>query len=175
MVEELLDFTRMEDGRFTLNIEQIDICAELEDSIFTYRELLKQDELDLVYEPCEEEIPLIPGDPARLRQVFLNIFDNAAKYARDGKQIEVSVKRDDEFVILTVRDHGEGLPEDELERVKMKFYKGSNAKGRGSGIGLAVCDEIIRYHGGSLTLENAEGGGLSVIIRLPLSSSVKQI
>lgn len=175
MVEELLDFTRMEDGRFTLNIEQIDICAELEDSIFTYRELLKQDELDLVYEPCEEEIPLIPGDPARLRQVFLNIFDNAAKYARDGKQIEVSVKRDDEFVILTVRDHGDGLPEDELERVKMKFYKGSNAKGRGSGIGLAVCDEIIRYHGGSLTLENAEGGGLSVIIRLPLSSSVKQI
>ena len=172
MVEELLEFTRIEDGRFTLNIEQIDISAELEDSIFTYRELLKQDELDLVYEPCDEDIPLIPGDPARLRQVFLNIFDNAAKYARDGKQIEVSVKRDSEFVIITVRDHGDGLPEDELEHVKMKFYKGSNAKGRGSGIGLAVCDEIIRYHGGSLTLENAEGGGLAVIIRLPLSSSV---
>lgn len=177
MVEELLEFTRIEDGRFTLNIEQIDISAELEDSIFTYRELFKQDELDLVYEPCDEELPLIPGDSARLRQVFLNIFDNAAKYARGGKQIEVSVKKDNEFVILTIRDHGDGLPEDELERVKMKFYKGGNAKARGSGIGLAVCDEIIRYHGGSLTLENAEGGGLAVIIRLPLSSSstVKQI
>ena len=172
MVEELLEFTRIEDGRFTLNVEQIDIAAELEDSIFTYRELLKQEDLDIVYEPCDEDIPMIPGDPARLRQVFLNIFDNAAKYARDGKQIEVSVKTDGDFVIITIRDHGEGLPEDELEHVKMKFYKGSNAKGRGSGIGLAVCDEIIKYHGGSLTLENAEGGGLAVIIRLPMSSSV---
>ena len=173
MVEELLEFTRMEDGRFTLNIEQIDIMAELEDSIFTYSELLKQEELEMSYTPCDDEIPLIPGDPARLRQVFLNIFDNASKYARDGKRIDVSIKMDSDFVIIKTRDYGTGLDEDELERVKMKFYKGSNAKGRGSGIGLAVCDEIIRYHGGKLILNNAEGGGLVVTVMLPISSSVK--
>ena len=172
MVEELLEFTRIEDGRFTLNIEQIDIAAELEDTIFTYRELLKQEDLEMTYEPCDDEIPLIPGDPERLRQVFLNIFDNAAKYARDGGKIDVSVKMDNDFVIITVRDYGPGLPEDELERVKMKFYKGSNATGRGSGIGLAVCDEIIRYHGGGLVLQNAEGGGLAVTVTLPLRSGV---
>lgn len=172
MVEELLEFTRMEDGRFTLNIELIDIVAELEDSIFTYRELLHQNELELFYEPYMDEIPLIPGDPSRLKQVFLNLFDNAAKYGREGKRIVVSVELDNSFVSIKIRDFGPGIPEDELGHVKMKFYKGSNAKERGSGIGLAVCDEIIRFHGGSLILENAEGGGLLVTIKLPVSSSV---
>jgi signal transduction histidine kinase len=172
MVEELLEFTRMEDGRFTLNIEMIDIVAELEDSIFTYRELLHQDELELVYEPYTEEMPLIPGDPSRLKQVFLNLFDNAAKYGREGKRIEVSVGMDNSYVNIRIRDFGPGIPADELDHVKMKFYKGSNAKERGSGIGLAVCDEIIKFHGGNLLLENAEGGGLLVTIKLPLSNSI---
>lgn len=172
MVEELLEFTRMEDGRFTLNIELIDIAAELEDSIFTYREILHQDELELIYEPVLDDMPLIPGDPSRLKQVFLNLFGNAAKYGREGKRIEVSVHMDASFVYIKIRDYGPGIPEDELEHVKKKFYRGSNAKERGSGIGLAVCDEIIRFHGGSLDLKNAEGGGLLVTIKLPISSSV---
>ena len=167
MVEELLEFTRMQDGRFTLNARPIDVAAELEDSIFAYRELLKQDDMRIEYQPCDEELPLINGDPARLRQVFYNLFDNAAKYARDGKRITVSTRTDGENVFLYFRDYGPGIPEDELERVKMKFYKGSS-KERGSGIGLAVCDEIIKYHGGDLTLSNGEGGGLLATIRIPI-------
>ena len=170
MVEELLEFTRIEDGRFTLNVEQTDIAAELEDAIFAYRELLSQEQMEIVYEPPEKEIPMIPADPARLRQVFLNVFDNAAKYAKSGGSIDVSIDSDSSYVTIKIRDHGPGLPEDELENVKMKFYKGSNAKERGSGIGLAVCDEIIKYHGGTLKLSNAEGGGLLITIRLPESS-----
>ncbi len=167
MVEELLEFTRMQDGRFTLNAEMIDVAAELEDSIFTYRELLKQDDMTIVYEPSDEELPLINGDPERLRQVFYNIFDNAVKYARDGRRIDVGSNTDGDNVFITIRDYGPGIPEDELERVKLKFYKGSS-KERGSGIGLAVCDEIIKYHGGDLTLSNAAGGGTLVTIRIPL-------
>ena len=170
MVEELLEFTRIEDGRFTLNVEQTDIAAELEDAIFAYRELLSQEQMEIVYEPPEKDIPMIPADPARLRQVFLNVFDNAAKYAKSGGSIDVSIDSDGSYVTIKIRDHGPGLPEDELENVKMKFYKGSNAKERGSGIGLAVCDEIIKYHGGTLKLSNAEGGGLLITIRLPESS-----
>jgi signal transduction histidine kinase len=79
---------------------------------------------------------------------------------------------DASFVHIKIRDYGPGIPADELEHVKKKFYRGSNAKERGSGIGLAVCDEIIRFHGGSLDLENADGGGLLVTIKLPISSSV---
>ncbi len=166
MVEELLEFTRMQDGRFTLNVERIDVGAELEDSIFTYRELFRQDELELVYEPYEGDLPLIDGDPERLRQVFLNILDNAAKYGHDGKRIIVAIGSDEEYVWIKIRDFGPGIPDDELEHVKKKFYKGSSKK-RGSGIGLAVCDEIVKYHNGLLELENAEGGGLRVTVKLP--------
>ena len=173
MVEELLEFTRMEDGRFTLNIEMIDIAAELEDAVFTFRELLHQDELEFEYESSmDEEAALIPGDPNRLKQVFLNLFDNAAKYGREGKRIVVAIGLAGDFVRISIRDFGPGTPEDEIENIKMKFYKGSNSKERGSGIGLAVCDEIIKYHGGGLELANADGGGFLVTIYLPVSSKV---
>ena len=171
MVEEMLEFTRIEDGRFTLNIEMIDIAAELEDAIFTFRELLLKDELEFDYISDTDEIPLIPGDPNRLKQVLLNLFDNAVKYGREGKRIEVAIKMAGiDYVCISIRDYGPGVHDDELENIKMKFYKGSNSKERGSGIGLAVCEEIIKFHGGRMDLMNAEGGGFLVILYLPTSS-----
>jgi signal transduction histidine kinase len=174
MVEELLEFTRIEDGRFTLNIEMIDIAAELEDAIFMFRELLHQDELEFEYHSDLSDSMYIPGDPNRLKQVFLNLFDNAAKYGRDGKRIRVVVTSEDDYVKVTIRDFGSGVPVDELDNVKMKFYKGSNAKDRGSGIGLAVCEEIVKYHGGSMELNNADDGGFLVTIILPTNSLITE-
>ena len=170
LVEELLEFTRMEDGRFTLNIQQIDIAKELEDTIFTYREHLRRDGIELTYTPYDrEDIPTIPGDPERLRQVFYNILDNAAKHGRDGGKIAVTMDISDGHVVTAIRDWGPGIPHDEIDHVKMKFYKGANSKERGSGIGLAVCEEIIHYHNGAFEIENAEDRGLSVTVRLPVA------
>lgn len=167
MVEELLDFSKMEDGRFTLSIEPVDIQAEFEDTIYTYMELFKQDGIELHYEDrCEELTPPIPGDPERLKQVFCNVLDNAAKHGGAGKRIDAAVTAGEGSITITVRDHGPGIPEAELPFVKQKFYKGSS-KARGSGIGLAVCDEIIRLHEGSFEIGNAEGGGCVVTITLP--------
>ena len=73
---------------------------------------------------------------------------------------------DVDSVIVRIRDFGPGIPEDEIPLVKKKFYKGSSSV-RGTGIGLAVCDEIVEMHGGTLTLENAPGGGTLVTVRLP--------
>jgi len=166
MVEELLDFSKMEDGRFTLHIEQVDLQAELEDAIFTYRELFRQEKIELEYEPIEELMPEIPGDAERLKQVFCNVLDNASKHGGAGKRIEVSMEREGSEQVVRVRDFGPGIPEAELPFVKQKFYKGSS-KARGSGIGLAVCDEILQLHGGTFEIGNAEGGGAVVTIRLP--------
>ncbi|HBD86468.1 MAG TPA: sensor histidine kinase, partial [Clostridiales bacterium] len=169
MVEELLEFSRIRDGRFTLNIETVDMCAEVEDIVFTYEKLMREEDgVGLIYEPAAEDIGPVDGDPRRLKQVIVNILDNAAKHGRGG-DIEISVKQEDGCVIIAVRDHGPGIPENELPHVKEKFYKGSS-KERGSGIGLAICDEIVTRHGGTLTISNAETGGAVVTVSLPIKS-----
>ena len=166
MVMDLLDFTRMQDGRMTLSVEMTDIRGEFEDTVYMYGSRLKQDGIQLHYIDNDEDIPEISCDPKRLRQVFLNILDNAAKHGGEGKRIEASMAYEEDAVVVRIRDFGPGIPEDEIPLVKKKFYKGSS-KARGTGIGLAVCDEIVEMHGGTLTLENAQGGGTLVTVRLP--------
>ncbi len=169
MVEELLEFTRIQDGRFNLNLEKLDIAGELEDSIFTYGELLRQEGIQVEYTPPSRELPLILGDPERLKQVFLNIMDNAAKYGRSAGKFSVSIGAAENWILIRFRDYGPGIPENELPHVKRKFYKGSG-KERGSGIGLSVCEEIITRHKGRLELENSkdERSGLIVTLLLPV-------
>ena len=166
MVTELLDFTRMQDGRMTLSVEPTDIRGEFEDTVYMYGSRLSQDGIKLNYQESDAEIPEIPCDAKRLRQVFLNILDNAAKHGGEGKRIDAGISYEDGNVVVRIRDYGPGIPEDELPLVKMKFYKGSS-KARGTGIGLAVCEEIVELHGGALTLENASGGGTLVTVTLP--------
>ena len=166
MVSEMLEFARIQDGRFNLRIELIDIAAELEDALFTYGELIKQAGIELDYTQPPMEIPLIPGDPERLKQVFLNLLDNAVKHGGEGGRVSVSLRSEAEGVVIRIRDYGRGIPENELPHVKEKFYKGSS-KNRGTGIGLSVCDEIVTRHNGRLSIENAEGGGTLVTILLP--------
>ena len=166
MVKELLEFTRIQDGRFTLRIELLDIAAELEDALFTYGELMRQAGIEVNYSAPEAEIPLIPGDPERLKQVFLNLLDNAVTHGGDGKKIDVGLSSESDGVHITVRDYGHGIPEGELPHVKEKFYKGSS-KNRGNGIGLAVCDEIVTRHRGQLNIENAAESGCLVTVILP--------
>lgn len=167
MVEELLEFSRIQDGRFILSVEPMDIKAELEDAVYTYREFFRREGIELNHFDCDEEFPPIAGDPERLRQVFCNLLDNAAKHGGSGKRIDTAIARDEDQVVITIRDYGPGIPAEELPHVKYKFYKGSS-KARGSGIGLAVCDEIITRHEGTLDIDNAEGGGCIVTIHLPI-------
>ena len=174
MVEELLDFSKMTDGRFTLQVEDTDLQAELEDAVYTYRELFRQDGISLEYasDKALYEEP-ITGDPERLKQVFCNVLDNAAKHGGSGKRIIVRLTQTDGAYVITIRDFGPGIPEAELPYVKQKFYKGSS-RARGSGIGLAVCDEIVRLHGGVFDIANAAGGGTVVTITLPLKQETEK-
>lgn len=169
MVEELLEFTRMQDGRFTLNVRKCDLRADFEDMIFMYGSRLRQEGIELEYEDSDDDVPELSCDPERMRQVFLNILDNAAKHGGEGKKITASLRREGDQAVFRIRDYGPGIPPEELPLVKKKFYKGSS-KARGSGIGLAVCEEIVTMHGGKLELSNAEGGGALVTVRLPIEA-----
>ena len=159
--------TLLADDGFALHLEQMDLQAEFEDAVYTYREVFKQQGITLDYHSDGVYDEPITADPERLKQVFCNVLDNAAKHGGAGKRIETRLVRRGSHYIITIRDYGPGIPADDLPHVKEKFYKGGS-KARGSGIGLAVCDEIIRLHNGTLAIGNAKGGGCIVTIRLPI-------
>ena len=166
MVEELLDFSRIESGGMRLPTEPFDLRGELYDAVFTYTDMLRQEGLRIDYEEPEEPL-MVFADRNRLKQVFLNIIDNAGKYGKDGDRVQVAAQAAEGSAVVHIRDFGQGIPPDELPFVKQKFYKGS-AKGRGTGIGLSVCSDIVQMHGGTLDIESTLGQGTDVIITLPL-------
>lgn len=167
MVEELLEFTRLETGRLKLNMELFDVGAELYEATYMYQNMLDKENIALEYE-IPDDMCMVNGDRHRMKQVFLNIIDNAAKYGKSGGKIQILLERDSYTVQVKVRDWGVGIPADELPFVKEKFYKGSS-KQRGSGIGLAITDEIVRMHNGILKIESKQGEGTCVTISLPLA------
>ena len=119
----------------------------------------------LLYEE-PEMLPPVLGDINRLRQVFVNIIDNALKYTEEGGTIQVLVKLLGNNIVVTISDNGCGIPAEHLPKVKQKFYK-ANQTVRGSGIGLALADEIIALHSGTLAIESQENVGTVVTITLP--------
>lgn len=166
LVEELLDFSRLQNGRMQLISERMDLLAELDEAVYLFTERARTEGKELVY---EENAALAPvyGDKNRLRQVFVNILDNALKYTETRGTVSVSTVLDSTQVRVIVQDTGCGIPPEHLPNVKKKFYK-ANQLVRGSGIGLAVADEIIAMHNGTLELESAPGEGTTVVIALPL-------
>ena len=168
MVEDLLDFSRIQSGHFTLQLTTIDLIAELEDAILIYIDKAKKENISLSYNEPEFMCAVV-GDKNRLRQVFINIIDNALKYTEAGGSIEVEAQKTDSAVTVSVSDTGAGIAPDDLQKVKQKFYKANKTK-HGSGIGLAVADEIITRHGGTLEIDSELGKGTTVTITLPLKT-----
>lgn len=168
LVEELLDFSRMQTGNLRVNMTTLPIADVLGEVVGMYEELSKQQGLTITYFPPKADV-LVTADRDRIKQVFVNIIDNAVKYTTSGGDIIISHVTDDKNIRIIISDTGVGIPESDVEHVKEKFYK-ANKTVRGSGIGLAVADEIIGHHGGSITIESKENVGTNVTITIPLKS-----
>lgn len=166
MVEELLDFSRLQSGRMQLNLSKLDLIAELSDVVLMFYEKAKRDNIELIYDEPMDIMP-ISADPNRLRQVFINIIDNAIKYSDSGDTVTINAFIEEDNAIVTIADTGCGINAADLPKIKEKFYK-ANSTRRGSGIGLAVADEIVALHSGKLSLDSKEGQGTTVTISLPL-------
>lgn len=166
LVEELLDFSRMQTGRLTLISQPTNVSLILRESVDMYVELAKKQEIDLVLSLPETDLTVL-GDNNRLKQVFINIIDNAVKYTNSGGQVLVNLTTEEACVRISVEDTGVGIPAEDIARVKEKFYK-ANKTVRGSGIGLAVADEIIKQHDGLLFIESIENVGTTVTVVLPI-------
>ena len=171
MVEELLDFSRIQDNRLTLIMDTIDILAELGETVLIYQERARALGIKLdYYEP--EMLSFVYGDKNRLRQVFINIVDNAIKYSDKGDTVSVEAYEEHGEVCISISDTGMGISAEDLPKVKTKFFKANHTR-RGSGIGLAVADEIIQRHGGTLTINSEQGVGTTVLITLPCMEKKK--
>lgn len=164
MVTELLDFSRMESGRFTLYLEVFRLDQELLEIVEMYRPRAEKEGIRLELNLKSEEV-FIEGDNNRLRQVVINLLDNAIKFTPAGNQVEISLEEMQSEVVMTIADQGVGMAKEELRHAKDKFYKGKSKKS-GSGLGLAICDEIIELHGGKLILESTQGKGTTVRVHL---------
>ncbi len=172
LVEELLDFSRMQTGRLKMDSVPVKVSSALLSAVEMYRELSRQQNIGLEYLPMEEE-PYVLGDINRIKQVFINIIDNAVKYTESGGQVLVQMLADEGCISVKVVDTGVGIPAADIDRVKEKFFK-SNQTVRGSGIGLAMADEIMKQHGGLLFLESTEGVGTTVTAVFPVPEKINQ-
>lgn len=170
MVEELLDFSRMQNGKMQLNKSRIDVLAELDDAVFTLKDRAMREGLELIYNVPHFPLPMY-GDAARIRQVFVNLLDNAIKYNEHGGKVIVLAEIKDDKLVIFFTDTGCGISSENIPRVTAKFFR-ANMSVRGTGIGLAVADEIIKMHDGEMTINSVVGEGTTVTVTLPVELSV---
>ena len=173
LVEELLDFSRMESGKLSLKNGILDVNKELSDVLEVFRERSERDGIELIVNLPTNPVK-ITGDANRLKQAFVNIIDNSFKYNKKGGYVSVSLENINNSVKITISDNGCGISKNDLPRVREKFYKANNSV-RGSGIGLAVTDEIVKLHNGEMLIESKIGKGTTTVIILPKNSKTRWI
>ena len=166
IVEELLDFSRLQKGKLPVVVDKIDILAELGEAVYMFKERADSEGKVLTYDEPKMISPIL-GDKNRLKQVFINIIDNALKYTEIGGGVSVSVKEKDDNVIINITDNGCGIPKEHINKVTEKFYKANSTK-RGSGIGLAIVDEIVKAHNGSLEIISEQDVGTTINVSFPV-------
>ena len=165
-VGNLLDMTRIEAGAIRLNVELCDVQDLVGCALAATEQRLGNRSVEI---RLADNLPLVSMDLVLMTQVLVNLLDNAHKYASAESSIEVSATTDNGWLSLEVSDRGPGVPEHDLKRVFDKFYRIPIPEGAGgTGLGLSICKGIVEAHGGKIIAENRTGGGLRIVIRLPL-------
>ncbi|MBP1552833.1 MAG: HAMP domain-containing histidine kinase, partial [Oscillospiraceae bacterium] len=154
MVENLLDFSRLQNASLALSKEKLDLVAEVYESVIMFMPQAAAKNVTIEFEEPEMFLPVM-ADKSKIKQVMVNLLDNALKYSQENSVIEVNITQNkgENTATVEVKDYGKGIRPEEIGSVKQKFYKGKGAK-RGSGIGLALVDEIIKLHGGTFDVES---------------------
>ncbi|SFG94290.1 Signal transduction histidine kinase [Desulfotomaculum arcticum] len=165
LVDELLDFSRLSAGKITLQQDTVYLPELLDSIVKQLNPRARRQGINLLCE-TPQDLPVVKADSNRLKQVFINLLDNAFKFTPSGGTVRVSARAGDEQIQIRIADTGNGIPQTELPKVKQKFYKGTASAG--SGIGLSICDEIVKLHRGQLIIDSAPGQGTEVRVILPL-------
>ena len=177
MIEELLDASRLQAGQLRVELEPVMIGALVEGAVATMRPILAEEGHPVLLRLPDQDVEVL-ADPLRVEQILDNLFQNAVRYSETGTHVEVDVVRDDDSVLIAVRDHGDGVPEEDRERIFESFYRGEAARGRrsrGIGLGLAICRGLVEAQNGTIWVEGAAGGGAVFVVSLPLAPAEAQV
>lgn len=165
LVEELLDFSKLQQNEMKMVKGSVSVREVMQEVMLNVWAKAEQKHIQLKLDAEEEEY-LILGDGNRLKQVFLNVIDNAIKFSHMNSWIYIILQRKDEFIIVSVQDTGIGISEEHLAKVKDRFYQVDHQHG-GTGLGLAISQQLIELHGGTMSMHSELGNGTTVTVRLP--------
>ncbi|WP_223376701.1 sensor histidine kinase [Schnuerera sp. xch1] len=166
IVDELLDFSRLVSGRITVEKEEMSIIGSIKQIGKQLRPRAndKNIKFDVSF---ELDLPNIVADENRIKQVLINLLDNALKFTQQGGKVSLEALKDNDNILIKVKDNGSGIHEEDIPYITEKFYKGKNSKAN-SGLGLSICDEIVKLHGGSIEIKSKLNQGTMVIVSLPI-------
>jgi two-component system phosphate regulon sensor histidine kinase PhoR len=168
LVEDLLDFARLEAGRAPLRLERVDIGEVVRVGAERLRPQIERARLNLEFE-IAEDLPEMDVDVARIEQVIVNLLHNAIKYTPAGGRLTVRVRQEKNRIEVEVVDTGVGIPLEEQARLFERFYKSDRARrSEGTGLGLAIAKNIVQSHGGLISVESTPGEGATFHFSLPL-------
>lgn len=168
LVDNLLDSSRLQSGTLDIEFRSVDLGALVEENLARLKARYPEME---IHTKLQDANTIVEGDPKRLSQVVDNLVGNAAKYAPNSP-LMVSLKPVDDRVQLSIKDQGPGISGDDIQHVFKRFYRSSREKDkvRGSGLGLYICEQIVKAHHGEIHVSSVEGKGAEFIITLPKQS-----
>jgi two-component system sensor histidine kinase TctE len=175
LVNQLLTLSRAEPGVRRPRHDKVDLAAVARLVLEDFSSIALTREIDLAFEPSEEKT-IVTGDETMLREMIVNLVDNALRYTPVGGIVMVTTRPDADNSVLTIADNGPGIPPDEAPRVFERFYRVLANGGEGSGLGLAIVQEVVNAAGGSVTLASPPTGeGLIVTVTIPSTPKGKQM
>lgn len=171
LIENVLDFARLEQGRVTYDFAAVDLAELITRSVDIFKHRAEREQLEVTVD-LPPALPFVRADFRMLQHALFNLLDNALKYAKDGKTIEIRVIPHRSVLEILVTDHGPGIPKEEQKRIFERFVRGKNASDnhvRGSGIGLSLVRSILSSHNGYVRVESVPGKGSTFVLAVPVA------
>ena len=175
LVNDLLDITRIEEGRYLYHPAFSQFEELVQDVVLSYKVQAQQRNIVLVFDPPKEKFPKVLVDKEKMLLVIHNLVDNSLRYSPPGGKVQVALSQNKKEVVFSIEDFGIGIPEEQKARLFEKFFRASNAKQtytEGTGLGLYLSKNIIEAHEGKIWAESKVGQGSTFSFSLPIRQEV---